>query len=141
MTINGGVGNTVSDNNAYRIFFIDTPNAGDAVVINNLTLANGRAKGGDGGLYGGAAAWESSGAIFVNRGTVTVWNVNLTGNTAQGGNGATSFNLGGGGGGGLGGNGGEGSSVGGGGGGGVAGATSSDRREKGESLAVEVPRP
>lgn len=49
VTINGGVGNTVSGNNAHRIFFIDAPNAPDAVIINNLTLANGRAKGGGGG--------------------------------------------------------------------------------------------
>src|SRR4051812_31460469 len=31
VTINGGSGNTISGNNAERIFFIDTPNATDVV--------------------------------------------------------------------------------------------------------------
>ncbi|MBE2179188.1 MAG: hypothetical protein IAE97_01835, partial [Chthoniobacterales bacterium] len=93
VTINGGVGNTVSGNDAHRIFFIDTPNAGDAVVINNLTLADGRAKGGDGGLYGGGAGLGAGGAIFVNRGAVTVQNVTFTSNVAQGGNGGNGASI------------------------------------------------
>lgn len=121
VTINGGVGNTVSGNSQHRIFFIDTPDASDVVNINNLTLADGRGKGGDGGLYGGGGGLGAGGAIFVNRGEVTVQNVNFTGNTVQGGkggDGGTEYDFGGGGGGGLGGNGGVGNNVGGGGGGG-----------------------
>src|SRR5262249_7049340 len=49
LTINGpGAGNlTISGNNLWRLFFVDAVSG--TVNINNLTLANGRAKGGDGG--------------------------------------------------------------------------------------------
>jgi hypothetical protein len=52
------------------------------VTLNNLTLTNGVAKGGDGS--GGGAGM--GGALFIARGTVTVNNVNFTNNRAIGGN-------------------------------------------------------
>ena len=53
MTINGGTGNTVSGGGKVRIFFVDLPNYGDLFFVNNLTLANGYAKGGNGGAGSG----------------------------------------------------------------------------------------
>jgi autotransporter-associated beta strand protein len=103
---NGGVGD--------RAFFI----AGGNVVISNLTIANGHARGGAGAAGGGGGA-GLGGAIFVanlgglaNTGMVGAANVTLSGvnfvaNQAIGGNGGF-LNLGNaGGGGGMGGNGGE----------------------------------
>lgn len=52
MTINGN-GNTINGNNLYRIFFIDAANESTPFIINNLTLANGCAHGGNGGDGGG----------------------------------------------------------------------------------------
>lgn len=129
VTINGNW-NTVSGNGAERIFFIDMANASDAVQINNITLADGYAKGGDGGLGAGGGGLGAGGALFVNRGAVTVSNVSFSGNSAvggRGGDGARDYAsrltaVGGGGGGGLGGNGGTGTrNAGGGGGGGYGG--------------------
>jgi len=124
MTINRGTGNTVSGNNLYRVFFVSTANATDAVNFQNLTIANGYAKGGDGGLSAGGGM-GAGGALFVNTGAVSVSSVAFTGNTAQGGNGGNGAMYGGpssGGGGGLGGDGGNGDAFAGGGGGGFAGA-------------------
>lgn len=128
MTINGGVGNTISGNNLYRIFFVSTTTSTDAVNFNNLTLANGYAKGGDGGIAAGGGM-GAGGAIFVNTGAVSISAVAFTGNAAQGGKGGNgnpkpsglSAAPASGGGGGLGGNGGNGNGGGGGGGGGYLG--------------------
>ncbi len=128
MTINGGAGNAVSGNNLNRVFFVYTANSTDAVNFQNLTIANGYAKGGDGGFSGGGGM-GAGGAIFVNVGAVSVANVALVGNTAQGGKGGDGASNGGGitlvpaagGGGGLGGNGGNGNGHAGGGGGGFRG--------------------
>ena len=89
--------------------------------MKDLTLSGGLAEGGnggDGGAGGGGAA-GMGGAIF-NRGTLSVFQCTITGDTAQGGDGgfrANSINFGGGGGGGLGGNGDDGTSLDGGSGG------------------------
>lgn len=94
LTINGGnftiSGDVNNDgiNNAgdVRIFFIKS----GSVNINNLTLTNGLAQGGNGA--GGAAGM--GGALFIYGGTVAITNSAFTNNTAIGGN-ATSYGAGG----------------------------------------------
>ncbi len=76
---------TLSGGNATRIFWLQN----GAITIRDLTLANGLAKGGDGGGGGMGAG----GAIFMHEGreggsgslAVQLINVTLTGNSAQGG--------------------------------------------------------
>lgn len=110
---------TISGNNSTRIFFINQ----GTVNISNLSLIDGRAKGGNGSTGGGGGGSGMGGAIFINGKfdgnvvptNVTLANVNLSNNRAIGGN--SSSGTQGGGGGGLGGNGGSFFSGGGGGGG------------------------
>ena len=90
---------TISGNDTSRVFFVNPgapgatsgpPATGPSVAISNLTIANGLAKGGNGGApthaggSGGAAGM--GGAIFVNNGSVTIDGVAFSGNLAQGGN-------------------------------------------------------
>ena len=63
-----GNGNTINMNSTDRAFFI----AGGSVGINNLTIQNGKATGGSGGLGGGGGA-GLGGAIFVGSGTYSGW--------------------------------------------------------------------
>ena len=103
VAINGN-GNTpiISGNNNYRVFFV---NAGaSAVSFSNLTIADGRANGGNGG-GGGGGGMGAGGAIFAMSGNITLTDVGLSGNVANGGNGTSGVY---GGGGGLGGAGGSG---------------------------------
>lgn len=133
LTINGNC-NTVSGGGTQRIFFA---NSGE-IAINDVTLADGRAKGGDGGDGGwgesGGGGLGAGGALFVRGndaglGTapmVTISGVVFTGNAAVGGNGgadvyASGAGGGTGGGGGMGGNGAAGGLVDAGGGGAFAG--------------------
>ncbi|MBN8706763.1 MAG: T9SS type A sorting domain-containing protein [Bacteroidetes bacterium] len=95
---------TISGNNLYRIFFVGAGTspftsvapASPTVEIKNMTLANGKGKGGNGAAGGGGAA-GMGGAIFQNAGIVTVENVIFSSNNATGGNGS-SAGVGGGGG-------------------------------------------
>ncbi|MBI4469066.1 MAG: hypothetical protein HY650_07085 [Acidobacteria bacterium] len=129
LTITGqGAGLTViTGDNKSRVFFIcpgapgaltGPPAACPTVHFSNLTIADGRAKGGDGGRSdaagsntgaGGAGGGAAGlgGGLFINGGTVTLDHVVFFGNQARGGNGGDS-NLGrgpgSGGGGGVGGN-------------------------------------
>lgn len=100
---------TISGASLYRIFVVDAP-GGAVNFYNGLILANGRAKGGDGGFggAGGGGGAGMGGAILVNAGAVTMVVTTFTNNTAVGGRGgnATAANTGAGGGGGAGGNGG-----------------------------------
>ena len=118
-----GNNNTLSGGGTFRGLFVGAFSGSTqvpvTVAVQDLTIANTRALGGTGGQRGGGGT-GLGGAIFVaNQATLTVSNVNLTGNSAVGGNGGiASSGLGGGGG--MGGNGGT--QVGGGGGLG-AGAT------------------
>ena len=80
-----------------RLFFIDTGN----VILRNLHLIDGNAKGGDGGRGAGGAA-GMGGALFIKSGNITLENVHLANNMAIGGNGGPRSNCGGGGGGGFG---------------------------------------
>ena len=64
-----GNGYTIHMNNADRAFFV----AGGAVTMSNLTIANGRAAGGDATVGGGAGA-GLGGAIFVGSGTYATGN-------------------------------------------------------------------
>jgi len=113
LNINGpGAGNlTIDGNNLYRLFFVDA--AAGSVNINNLTLAHGRAKGGDGGFGAsgaGGGGLGAGGALFANSGSVTLSNLIFSTNAAMGGNGGSWTNnnsISAGGGGGLGGNGGS----------------------------------
>jgi uncharacterized repeat protein (TIGR01451 family) len=97
---------TRSGSDPFRFFYVsDTGN----LTLENLTLSNGLAQGGNGGQSrgcGGGGAAGIGGAIL-NRGTLTVSGVTLTDNTAQGGDGNNDGGpyWGGGGGGGLGGDG------------------------------------
>lgn len=119
LTIDGG-GHTISGGGTQRIFFA---NAGE-IVISNVTLADGAAKGGEGGdgTFGesGGGGLGAGGALFVRGAdagvdtgaSVTLSSVSFSGNAAVGGNGGTdsSGNTGSdaaGGGGGLGGDGGD----------------------------------
>ncbi|MCQ4159243.1 hypothetical protein NON00_04815, partial [Roseomonas sp. GC11] len=114
----GASGLTISGNNQNRVFFVD----GGTVTVENLTIANGRATGGN-GASGGGGGLGAGGAIFVNSGALAVSNVTFSSNSAVGGTGGDvtrgSGNAGGGGGG-LGGSGGA-PSDGAGGGGGYSG--------------------
>ena len=116
ITIDGN-NKSIDAQNNNRIFFLNS-----SATIENVTLKNGLAKGGDGGnaTAGGGGGLGAGGAIFVNAGTATISNVTFSGNNASGGNGGTSGNTSGnagGGGGGLGGAGGIGANGNGGGGG------------------------
>lgn len=136
---------TISGNNSSRVFFIN-PGANGTTVqpagpfpvvsISNLTIANGKAKGGNGGPAvsgGGGGAAGMGGAIFANGGTLTIDHVTFSDNHAIGGNGGSPSGSGdscGGGGGGTGSDGVSSGSVGGTGGnggalGGLGGAGSS----------------
>ncbi len=130
LTIDGG-GVSIDAGYRSRIFFI----FGGNIVLKNLTLRNGMAKGGNGGsanarnlissgfLFPGGGAAGMGGAIFVNAGTLTASGVTFASNQAQGGTAgslvdgpATTSGLGGGGG--VGGDGGNGALTSGHGGGG-----------------------
>ena len=63
----GGNTPTVSGNNNYRVFFVNAPSA-SAVSFSNLTIANGRATGGN-GASGGGGGMGAGGAIFAMSGT------------------------------------------------------------------------
>jgi hypothetical protein len=106
-----GLGMTINRNvtTPFRLFAVSS---GVTLTMENVTLTNGLAQGGnggnsDGGGAGGGAA-GLGGAIY-NQGTLDLVNCTLTGNTAQGGNGGGGTGAGGanggGGGGGLAGNG------------------------------------
>ncbi|MBE0622789.1 MAG: hypothetical protein IH605_19530, partial [Burkholderiales bacterium] len=129
VTIIGG-SHTLSGNNTYRGLLVYS----GTIAIQDLSITNAVASGGNGGNGGNGGAGFTpgataggggaglGGAIFVAQGAnVTVANVSLTGNTAAGGAsggiGAGSNNPGGGGG--MGGNGGDGGVAGNGGGGGL----------------------
>jgi hypothetical protein len=98
---------TISGNAASRVFFINPgapgattgpPATTPIVNIAGLTLANGKAKGGNGatGSAGGGAGM--GGALFVNGGNATLSQVSFAGNQAIGGNGSGFGGNGGGGG-------------------------------------------
>jgi hypothetical protein len=96
-----GNSHTVSGNSQFRPFFI----LSGTVTLRNLTVSDGRAKGGN-GINGGGGGAGLGGALFVYDGAVTVENVAFSNNVVVGGNGghtrgAFDFN----GGGGMGGNG------------------------------------
>jgi len=99
VTIDGSdvPGLTIDGSNEREIFFVrpDTPDAANPieVTIKDVTLVNGRAKGGDGGGApsgsgnSGGGGMGAGGAIFAGKGSnVIVENVNMAGNKAQGGN-------------------------------------------------------
>jgi len=127
----------------FRLFVVNT---GGNLTVQNVTLQDGLAEGGNGGsgADGGGGGGGVGGAIF-NEGHLTLTGVTLTQNIAQGGNGGDGgTGLGGsGGGGGLGGNGGNGatassvsggaSGLGGGGGGGFAPVAGGDGGTNGGS--------
>jgi hypothetical protein len=116
ITINGS---STSASTGDRILFFgisaDTSNASLPVTpstsfsVSNLTLANGNARGGNGGQssLGAGGGAGLGGAIFVNAGVLTLANVTFVGNQAVGGAGgiAPGSTLAYGGGGGMGGNG------------------------------------
>lgn len=100
-------GATLDGANAYRGLFVYSGTVG----IQNLTIQNAAATGGNGGTGngGGGGGAGLGGALFVAAGaSVTIFDVNLINNKAAGGaGGATNIKPGGGGGGGLGGDGGS----------------------------------
>ncbi|MEH1825026.1 MAG: putative Ig domain-containing protein [Nostoc sp.] len=73
-------GNNINDNGDVRPLFI----LSGTVNITNLTITNGRAKGGDGGTGGGGAGM--GGGLFIYNGNVSLTNVAFSNNAAQGGN-------------------------------------------------------
>ena len=97
LTIDGG-GSTLSGNNAYRGFFVYAGN----VTIENLTIANAKALGGNGGSGGGGGAGLGGGLYVANNSAgnttnVTLSNVAFTGDSAVGGKGGIGSSGGGGG--------------------------------------------
>ncbi len=81
-----GNNNTVSGNNAYRVFWVDS----GAVSFANLTISGGKAQGGGGTgtvAGGGAGGAGLGGGVFVNGGTVSLSSVAFSGNSATGGSG------------------------------------------------------
>ena len=103
-----GNSHTVSGNNAYQVFWVDS----GTVSFANLTIANGKAQGGSGGINatggGGGGGAGLGGGLFVNGGNVSLSNVSFSSNAAQGGSGggeSVADSYGGSGGGGMGGNG------------------------------------
>ncbi|MCZ8256126.1 MAG: autotransporter-associated beta strand repeat-containing protein, partial [Polaromonas sp.] len=107
LTINGE-GHTLDGNRMYRGFFVGAGN----VSVNDLTLQNMLAKGGNGGegYAPGGGGMGAGGAVFVAAGaSANLHNVTIAANAATGGNGGNAteaVNTGLGGGGGMGGNGG-----------------------------------
>lgn len=76
-----GNNNTISGNDLYRPFFVQS----GVLSLQDLTITNARAQGGTGGGGGlGAGA-----AVFVYSGGLSVNNVLFTNNSANGGNGGT----------------------------------------------------
>ncbi|MEG4301963.1 DUF4347 domain-containing protein, partial [Microcoleus sp. D3_18a_C4] len=69
---------SVDGGNAFRPFFVKS----GTVNFQNLTITNGRAKGGDTGNAGGGAGM--GGGLFIYNGTVSVSNVTFSNNRAQG---------------------------------------------------------
>ncbi|NJR40222.1 MAG: DUF4347 domain-containing protein [Leptolyngbyaceae cyanobacterium CSU_1_4] len=92
------VGNsrTVSGNNAFRIFYVNS----GTVRFSDLTIANGKAAGAagiDGTTTGGTNGGSGQGGgLYINGGSVTTINVTFRNNQAIGGNGGGSLNSGGG---------------------------------------------
>lgn len=82
--------NGINDNGDVRSLFILSGTVG----ISDLTITNGRAKGGD-AYYGGAGA-GMGGGLFIYDGNVSLTNVGFTNNTAQGGGSISTGNGGGG---------------------------------------------
>ncbi len=81
---------TISGGGNVQVFFVNN----GTVTFSNLTIANGFAKGGDGGdgvAGGGGGAAGMGGGLFINSGTVTVDNVAFLSNQAQGGQGGNGF--------------------------------------------------
>jgi autotransporter-associated beta strand protein len=137
ITVRGSGGpRTVDGTGTSRLFTV----VGGDVTLSDFSITNGLAKGGDGGddargAGAGGGALGAGGGVFVGAGaSLTLTNVDLSGNAAQGGNGGNAIGTapfsGGGGGGGLnGGDGGSGSGAsrgGGKGGGGGFGADGAD---------------
>lgn len=123
VTIDGRTGLTIDPNGSTRVFAVidlrgTTPHP-VAVTLANLTLRNGVAAGGSGGLaqFPGGGGLGAGGALYVHDlATVVLRNVALTANQARGGAGGNSVTAGppftAGGGGGMGGRGGDGIAVG-----------------------------
>lgn len=109
ITIGNAMGSPVVIDGAgtHRAFFV---RQGNNVTLQNLTIQNTKAKGGNGGigLRGGGGGMGAGGALFVDAATVTLIDVSFLTNAAQGGNGGSGAGIGVGGGGGLGGDGGNG---------------------------------
>ncbi len=122
---NSGNQITVDGGSTFRPFFVRQ----GPVTLENMTIENGLAKGGNGGSGGlpAGGGLGAGGALFIDQAAVSVSNLTFTNNGATGGNGGTLNSGGPGGGGGMGGNGANSIStgdplVGSGGGGGLVGA-------------------
>ncbi|MEH2074557.1 MAG: putative Ig domain-containing protein [Nostoc sp.] len=80
-SISGDVNdNGINDNGDVRSLFI----LSGTVAISDLTITNGRAKGGD--SFGGGSGAGLGGGLFIYDGNVSLTNVAFSNNTAQGGN-------------------------------------------------------
>ncbi|MGB3189536.1 MAG: DUF4347 domain-containing protein [Limnoraphis sp.] len=75
-----GNGNTIDAGNNTQIFRI----VNGTIVLSDLTIENGRARGGD-GLTGGGGGLGAGGALYIDGGNVTVENVEFSNNQAIGG--------------------------------------------------------
>ncbi len=122
MTFLGSTNLTVSGNNLYRVFSVNSyPRS---LLFSKLVIANGKAQGGSASLGGGGGGAGLGGGVFINSGNVVLSDVRFSGNSAIGGNGGSKGPTGSAssGGGGMGGNSATGDTINGGGGGGLTGA-------------------
>ncbi|OAD19662.1 secreted protein [Candidatus Thiomargarita nelsonii] len=87
-----GNSHTVSGNSQFRPFFV----LSGTVILRDLTVSDGLAKGGDGGVIGSGGGAGLGGALFVYDGAVTVENVTFSNNRAVGGDSSGSDYCGGG---------------------------------------------
>jgi hypothetical protein len=89
----GAANLSVSGANLTRVFFIDSPSP---VMIGDLTIASGAAKGGagGGGTNGGGGGMGAGGGIFANAGDVVLTRVNFASNAATGGKGGNTSGTG-----------------------------------------------
>ena len=77
---------TRSGTTPFRFFYVTKTGT---LTLENVTISNGLAKGGNGGnaTYDGAGGAAGLGGVVFNRGSLALTNVTLSGNTAIGGNG------------------------------------------------------
>lgn len=102
-TLGSGLNVSINGANANRGFFAQQ----GPILIQNLTIQNTLARGGNGGVGSGGGGLGAGSGLFINQAQVTLDTVNFVNNVSTGGNGAGASGLNTGAGGGMGGDGGS----------------------------------